>query len=89
MSEIRTRYYLRFQVLDRPGVLALICGILGSRNISIASVKQKEVAQPSVPLVITTHMAREADIQNALREIRELSEVVDPPVLLRIEDLAS
>lgn len=85
--DIRTRYYIRVQALDEPGVMALISGILGRRNISIASVTQKEVAQPSVPMVILTHTAREADIQDALAEMADHEEIVEPPVVFRIEDL--
>lgn len=87
MSEVRTRYYIRLQALDRPGVMALVSGILGRQSISIASVTQKEVNQPSVPMVILTHQAREAAIQEALREIGELNEIMEPPVMFRIEDL--
>jgi homoserine dehydrogenase len=41
MSEITTKYYIRFQVEDRPGVLGQITGCLGQNNISIESVIQK------------------------------------------------
>jgi len=88
MGEIRTRYYIRLQALDRPGVMALVSGILGRDSISIASVTQKEVNQPSVPMVILTHQAREAAIQRALQEIGQLDEIVEPPVMFRIEDLS-
>ncbi|NOY80147.1 MAG: homoserine dehydrogenase [Kiritimatiellaeota bacterium] len=87
MSEVRTRYYLRLQVADRPGVLAMIAAIFGRKDISIASVTQQEVSQNTVPLVILTHAAREADMQQALDEIRALPVVDEPPVLIRIEDL--
>ena len=88
MSEIRTRCYVRLQALDRPGVMALVSGILGRHGISIASVSQKEVDQPSVPMVILTHQAREAAIQQALTEIGELEEILEPPAMFRIEDLS-
>ncbi len=87
MSEIWTRYYIRLQALDRPGVMALVSGILGRHEISIASVTQKEVDQPSVPMVILTHRAREAAIQKALSEIDGLDEIMGAPGMFRIEDL--
>jgi homoserine dehydrogenase len=87
MGEIATRYYVRLQALDRPGVLALVTGILGEHQISIASVTQKEANQPSVPMVILTHQAAEHEMQTALRRIGELAEIVAPPVSFRIEDL--
>lgn len=87
MADITTRYYLRLQVEDQPGVLALISGILGKANISIASVTQQETSQASVPMIILTHKAKESDMQAALDKMRELDEVVEPPVIFRIEDL--
>ena len=87
MSEVTTRYYIRLQALDQPGVLALVTGILGKHQISIASVTQKEVDQPAVPMVILTHQATEAEMKAALEEIGALAEIAAPPVSFRIEDL--
>ena len=58
-SALRSRYYLRFTVVDRPGVLAQIAGVLGEHAISISEVVQQGVAKEgeAVTLVITTHMA--------------------------------
>lgn len=87
MADIVTRYYLRLQVKDEPGVLATTSGILSESGISIASVTQQEVDRPSVPMVILTHDAVESDMQYALKEIAELDRVVEPPVMIRIEDM--
>ena len=87
MAEIETRYYLRLHAQNSPGVLARIAGVLGARNISIASVTQQEVTGDHVPLVLLTHRAREADMQAAIGEIRTLGVVTDAPVVIRIEDL--
>jgi homoserine dehydrogenase len=85
INEIRSRYYLRFDVVDRPGVLAAIAGVMGRHQISIASVLQHESAQPeSVPLVITTHVAREGSVAAALDEIRRLPAVVGRMVRIRM-----
>ncbi|OGV66862.1 MAG: hypothetical protein A3K18_30460 [Lentisphaerae bacterium RIFOXYA12_64_32] len=87
VSEVRIRYYIRLQASDKPGVLAAVSGILAKAGISIASVTQKETAQESVPVVILTHAALEANMQMALKEMSQLGEIVEPPVLFRIEDL--
>jgi homoserine dehydrogenase len=81
-----SRYYLRFTVVDRPGVLSKISGILGDHGISIASVLQKE-RHPvdSVPVVILTHTAFERDVKKALSEIDNLSIVRGKTVLIRVE----
>lgn len=86
-ADIVSRFYVRLQIADRPGVLAKVSGVLGKHGISLASVTQKEVDQPSVPMIILTHQAHEADIQAALAEIDLLDEVFEKPVLFRIEDV--
>ncbi|MGH7897238.1 MAG: homoserine dehydrogenase, partial [Candidatus Binatia bacterium] len=84
---LECEYYLRFLVLDRPGVLGRIAGILGRHDISIASVIQKDRKKgTSVPIVIRTHEAVERNLGRALTEIGRLSAVSGKPVFVRIED---
>jgi homoserine dehydrogenase len=87
IEKISTHYYFRFSALDRPGVLSKISGVLGEHGISIQSVQQKgRKTDGAVPVVMVTHMAKEADVKNALTEISALDVVGDAPVLIRIED---
>jgi homoserine dehydrogenase len=87
MAEIQTHYYIRLQVLDQPGVLSRVSGILGDLGISIQSVHQKgRKSQGAVPVVMMTHLARESDMQEALRRIQELGVVDEEPMLIRVED---
>jgi homoserine dehydrogenase len=87
MADVVSEYYLRFMVVDRPGVLARIAGILGKHDISIASVIQKErEAGASVPIVIRTHHARERNLRSALRAIDRLAIVRAKSAVIRIED---
>jgi homoserine dehydrogenase len=87
ISEIVTHYYLRFAALDRPGVLSKISGILGQHNISIKSAYQKgRKTNGTVPLVMLTHAAKEAEVTQALDELAGSAVVGDRPVLIRIED---
>ncbi|MFN3599051.1 MAG: homoserine dehydrogenase [Aquificaceae bacterium] len=91
-----SRYYLRFDVPDRPGVLASIAQVLAEENISIASVLQKEKVcrlagkegQGIIPLVILTHKAYERSMQRAMEKIISLPVVVGKPVLIRVEEEA-
>ncbi len=78
-ADHRSRYYLRVTVQDRPKVLARIAGILGDREISIASVIQFETDDDArtAELVITTHHATGAALDAALAEIRALDVVVE------------
>jgi homoserine dehydrogenase len=87
IADVTTNYYLRIQVLDKPGVLAKIAGILGQRDISIVSVIQKGVIMDGyVSIVMLTHEARESDIRNAAEAIEALDEVGGKPVVIRVED---
>ncbi|MCP9451878.1 MAG: homoserine dehydrogenase [Nitrospira sp.] len=86
MEEISSLYYLRFMVVDRPGVLAQIAGELGRFGISISSVLQQGRREgQTVPVVIKTHQARERDVRNALAEINRKPFVSDPATLIRVE----
>ncbi len=86
MEEITSLYYIRFMVLDRPGVLSQIAGVLGHHGISISSVLQQGRKEgQTVPVVIMTHMAKERDIQNALREINPMPYISEPTTLIRVE----
>ncbi|WDP89043.1 MAG: homoserine dehydrogenase [Desulfobacter sp.] len=87
MAELFTRYYLRFEAQDNPGVLSKISGILGENGISIKSVHQKgRKANGKVPVVMITHQAKEHWVQTALDQISATDTVVGTPVVIRIED---
>lgn len=89
MSEIETRYYLRLNIADRPGVLAQISKILGDLFISISSVIQQEsdsVAQ-TAEIVIMTHPAQESAMQRALDELAHLAVVKEVSNFIRVEDM--
>jgi len=90
INELKTDYYLRFMVLDRPGVLSQISGILGSYGISIASVIQKEEREGnSVPIVMHTREARERDLKTALSRINRLKVVKAKSVYIRVVPFSS
>ena len=87
IEDIETRYYIRFVVADRPGVLAKIGTILGNWHNSIASVIQKDPhGMETVSLVMLTHTAREKNMKAALAEIYTLEEVKEEAQLIRIEE---
>jgi homoserine dehydrogenase len=87
MADIVSHYYLRFTVLDQPGVLTRISGVLGDSKISIASMIQPERQEGErVPIVIMTHDARESDIRSALKEIDNLPAVQENSRFIRIEN---
>lgn len=82
------RFYLRFNVADRPGVLGEIAGVLGRHLISIASMIQHERQGdvPYVPLVIMTDHANQGNMEAAIHEIDGMTLVHAPSVFLRVSD---
>ncbi|MFC1645778.1 homoserine dehydrogenase [Candidatus Omnitrophota bacterium] len=88
MDNIRSKYYIRFMVTDRPGVLSKISGVLARRNISIASVTQKERRRARVvPVIMLIHDAREKDIRLALEEIDRSAIIKKKTVVIHREEL--
>lgn len=87
ISKGRSRFYFRFSVIDQPGVLSKISGILGDNNISIASVIQKERKEgEEVSVVIMAHEALEKDVEKALNLTNKLPVVLKDTVLIRVEE---
>ncbi|HOO77385.1 MAG TPA: homoserine dehydrogenase [bacterium] len=86
VGDIECSHYLRLQAVDRPGVLARIASILAARGIGIASVIQRGRREKgAVPVIIMTHRALEARMNSALKEIKALSVIKEPPVRIRVE----
>jgi len=86
-NELLSRYYLRLMARDEPGVLAQVTKILGDNKISLRAILQHEVNDSQlVPVIITTHLAREGAIQTSLKEINALPTIQAPTACLRIID---
>jgi homoserine dehydrogenase len=89
LDQLTSRYYLRLMVYDEPGVIAKVSSVLGKYGISLSSIHQKESDPETVeivPLVITTHEAKEGAIRDAIKEIDSLNVVKPVSKCLRIID---
>jgi len=88
-QEFFGKSYLRFYVVDRPGVMHEISGVLGKQNISIASMIQHEPEHKGngehTVLFLTTHEAREGDLLQAIRQLEESSVVLGSIVRMRVQ----
>lgn len=85
----RGRYYLRFMVGDRPGVVAAISERLAQEEISIESFLQMPVQDgPAVPIVLTTQTCPRAAVERAVKAIEALDVVVEPPYVMPVEPSA-
>jgi homoserine dehydrogenase len=85
---LKSRYYLRFSVLDRPGVLAQLAGILGEHEISIEQVIQEGARDPNRPVtvVMLSHIALEKNVSAALGIIDKLTVVVEKTRVVRLAE---
>jgi len=88
IDQIETKFYLKFMVNDKPGVLAKITSILGQHGISINSVTQKQHNPTAkVPVIMLTDYIGEKKLRQALDKIAKLAVVKGKPVAIRMENL--
>ena len=89
MEDVETSYYLRMQVIDKPGVMAEITRIVAEQNISISALLQKEASDESdqVSIIMLTHSTLERNINAAISRIEALPVVTGKIFRLRIEEL--
>jgi homoserine dehydrogenase len=89
MEDVETSYYLRIQVIDKPGVMAEITRIVADNHISISALLQKEASDESeqVSVIMLTHLTVEKNINAAIARIEALPVVSGKVFRLRIEEL--
>ncbi|MBI2687639.1 MAG: homoserine dehydrogenase [Acidobacteria bacterium] len=79
-------YYLRFRVMDRPGIIAALAGILADKNISLDAVLQLPGDNKhSLPFVITVEPSTEKAVQDAVEAMNRLDFMVEPALALPME----
>jgi len=85
-GDIKSKYYLRFMLADRPGAMGVVASALGKHGVSISALSQKESSEGNlpVPVVAMTRVARAADIDAALEEIKAAGVTGEDPVKLRV-----
>ena len=84
MGEVPTRYHIRLDVADRPGVLATIAGVFARHDVSIATVRQTGHGSDAT-LVVVTHIAPDAALAATVAELRGLPMVRSVASVLRVE----
>jgi homoserine dehydrogenase len=91
MEKVETAYYLRLDVVDRPGVLADITRIFGDMGISIEAVIQKEPDEgaDTVALILLTHRVAEKNMNSAIEQVEALDSVHCSVMRIRVEHLSS
>jgi len=88
MEEIETAYYLRLLAVDRPGVLARVATILSEQGISIEAIVQRDSIEGElVPIILLTHVTKEADMNEVIRQIESLADIAGGVMRIRVESL--
>jgi len=88
VDELQMKYYIRFTVGDKLGVLAAMAGIFAQHNVSVHSVVQRGKGKSGVvDVVYVTHTAQEKAIRAVIDEIAALEDVLHAePSLIRVEE---
>lgn len=88
LADVLSRFYIRVNAQDRPGVMAVLTRAFAAREISLAAVIQHESqnGSPLVPVVVTTYQARTGDVQRAVETINKLPVVGSPAVVIPIQE---
>jgi homoserine dehydrogenase len=91
ISDVKTSYYLRLRVSDRPGVLADITRVLADSAISIDAMVQKEPAagEDEADIIMLTHLTVEKNVNAAIARIEKLRVVIGKVTRIRMEQLGT
>ncbi|MDF2141584.1 homoserine dehydrogenase [Paenirhodobacter sp. CAU 1674] len=80
-------YYLRLQLMDKPGALAKVATVLGDAGVSISRMRQYGHADTSAPVLIVTHKTTRDAIDVAIARFPATNVVEGEPVAIRIEEV--
>ncbi|MCQ2559571.1 MAG: homoserine dehydrogenase [Clostridia bacterium] len=86
IGQIESQYFIRLLAVDKPGVLASIAYVLGDKEVSLASVLQKDREDGQAEIVMITHRVKEENLQNALKMLEQLSTVAAIGNIIRVEE---
>src|SRR6185503_107052 len=86
-DDVRTKYYLRLIVEDRPGVLAQVANRLGGAGVSVAQMFQEPGVRGEASITMLTHEARDKDVRDAVQAIASLPAIRKKPRAVRIFDI--
>ncbi len=88
IETLSMKYYIRFTVADKPGVLAKMAGAFADHDVSIYSMMQRGAKEDGhVDVVYVTHVARESDVRAAIDQIAgEDGLLFGDPSVIRVEE---
>ena len=84
MGETKTRYLIRLNVADKPGVLESVAHVFASHSVSIQTVRQTG-AGDKAELIVMTHSSTESALSATVKDLSNLPAVTDVASVLRVE----
>lgn len=86
-AEVETRFYVRMQVVDRPGMLAQIATVFGDMGVSLDSIMQKKSDGETAEIFWMTHLTSQRAMERSLEEFKALDAVRSVSSILRVEGI--
>ncbi|HEX5624363.1 MAG TPA: homoserine dehydrogenase [Sulfuricurvum sp.] len=83
-GDIRSKYYLRLRIADKPGILAKITQLFADHAISVEAMIQRPYEAQCAHLLFSTHEALERDVRSMMEDLESLDVVLEPPFMIRI-----
>ncbi len=84
-AEFEVPHYIRFLVMDRPGIVAEITGALARERINIRAIVQKPgYPQHALPFVVTVEPCKSSALKRALASISEMDCLLERPLDLQM-----
>jgi homoserine dehydrogenase len=83
-GNIRSKYYLRLRISDKPGMLAQITQLFADHRISVETMLQRPYEAQCAHLLFSTHEALESDVCAMIKDLELLDAVLEKPFMIRI-----
>ena len=84
IGQTKTRYLIRLNVADKPGVLESVAHVFASHGVSIQTVRQSGIGDKA-ELIVMTHSSTELALATTVKELGKLPVVTDVASVLRVE----
>ena len=86
IGQTQTRYLIRLNVADKPGVLESVAHVFASHKVSIQTVRQTGSGDKA-ELIVMTHSSNESSLSATVKDLRNLSAVTDVASVIRVEGI--
>ena len=84
IGQTKTRYLIRLNVADKPGVLESVAHVFAAHGVSIQTVRQTGAADKA-ELIVMTHSSTESALSETVKDLSKLPAVTDVASVLRVE----